>query len=391
MVLKAFDPTLGRAVAIKVLAPQLATSAAARSRFAREARAAAAVVHDHVVAIHSVDSWNGLPYLVMPFIPGQSLQERVDRDGPMDLKQVLRIGIQTAQGLESAHAQGLVHRDVKPSNILLENGVERVKLTDFGLARAVDDASLTQSGVVAGTPQYMSPEQARGEPVDHRSDLFSLGSVIYFMCAGHAPFRASSTPAVLRRVRTSSRGRSARSIPTCPSGSQRSSSAFTPRTRVIVSDRRAKLRNCSSEALAAVQRGLPVLVAPRKAGGNRRPILRGKSRCVSALSIAGFALALAAYRTKVRIVRRISSSGSPAEIAERTGDRDRRSIPRQVVIVIVESSDSEPIVGSGKPLVKRGTSRDSAGCRSARCSTRRSQRERPSRSRTTADDNVSRS
>ena len=198
--LKAFDPTLGRAVAIKVLAPQLATSAAARSRFAREARAAAAVVHDHVVAIHAVDSWNGLPYLVMPFIPGQSLQERVDRDGPMDLKQVLRIGIQTAQGLASAHAQGLVHRDVKPSNILLENGVERVKLTDFGLARAVDDASLTQSGVVAGTPQYMSPEQARGEPVDHRSDLFSLGSVLYFMCAGHAPFRASSTPAVLRRV-----------------------------------------------------------------------------------------------------------------------------------------------------------------------------------------------
>jgi serine/threonine-protein kinase len=93
-----------------------------------------------------------------------------------------------------------VHRDVKPSNILLENGVERVKLTDFGLARAIDDASLTQSGVVAGTPQYMSPEQARGEAVDHRSDLFSLGSVLYFACAGHSPFRADSTPAVLRRV-----------------------------------------------------------------------------------------------------------------------------------------------------------------------------------------------
>jgi serine/threonine-protein kinase len=181
VVLKAFDPALGRAVAIKVLAPQLATSAAARSRFAREARAAAAVVHENVVAIHAVDSWNSLPYLVMPCIAGQSLQERVDRDGPTDLKAILRIGIQTAQGLAAAHSQGLVHRDVKPSNILLENGVERVKLTDFGLARAVDDASLTQSGVVAGTPQYMSPEQARGEPVDHRSDLFSLGSVLYFM------------------------------------------------------------------------------------------------------------------------------------------------------------------------------------------------------------------
>ena len=136
----------------------------------------------------------------MPYIAGRSLQDRVDQEGPLEVREVLRIGMQTALGLAAAHAQGLVHRDVKPSNILLENGVERVKLTDFGLARAIDDASLTQSGVVAGTPQYMSPEQARGEAVDHRSDLFSLGSVLYFACAGHSPFRADSTPAVLRRV-----------------------------------------------------------------------------------------------------------------------------------------------------------------------------------------------
>lgn len=200
VVLKAFDPALSRFVAIKVLASHLAVSAAARGRFAREARGAAAVVHENVVAIHAVDSWNGLPYLVMPCIAGPSLQERVDRDGPLAVKEVLRVGMQAALGLAAAHDQGLVHRDVKPSNILLENGVERVKLSDFGLARAVDDASLTQSGVLAGTPQYMSPEQARGEAVDHRSDLFSLGGVLYFMCTGHAPFRANSTPAVLRRV-----------------------------------------------------------------------------------------------------------------------------------------------------------------------------------------------
>jgi serine/threonine-protein kinase len=200
VVLKARDLALGRTVAIKVLAPQLAVSGVARARFAREARAAAAVVHDNVVAIHAVDAWNGLPYLVMPFIAGQSLQERVDRDGPLAIKEVLRIGMQAALGLAAAHAQGLVHRDVKPSNILLENGLERVKLCDFGMARAVDDASLTQSGVVSGTPQYMSAEQARGEAADHRSDLFALGSVLYFMCAGHPPFRADSTPAVLRRV-----------------------------------------------------------------------------------------------------------------------------------------------------------------------------------------------
>ena len=108
--------------------------------------------------------------------------------------------MQTASGLAAAHAQGLVHRDVKPSNILLENGIQRVKLTDFGLARAVDDASLTQSGVIAGTPQYMAPEQANGDAVDHRADLFSLGSVMYAMCVGHSPFRASTTMGVLKRV-----------------------------------------------------------------------------------------------------------------------------------------------------------------------------------------------
>src|SRR5947208_5005996 len=113
---------------------------------------------------------------------------------------MLRIGLQIADGLSAAHAQGLVHRDVKPANILLENGVQRVKITDFGLARAVDDASLTQSGVVTGTPEYMSPEQARGELVDIRSDLFSLGGVLYTMCIGHAPFRAQTSLAVLRRV-----------------------------------------------------------------------------------------------------------------------------------------------------------------------------------------------
>jgi serine/threonine-protein kinase len=200
VVLKALDPTLHRIVAIKVLAPQLATSGTARRRFTREAQAAAAVSHDHVVTIHAVEEANGLPYLVMQYIAGISLQERLDKGGPLELKEILRIGMQTASGLAAAHAQGLVHRDIKPANILLENGVQRVKITDFGLARAADDASLTQSGVVAGTPQYMAPEQARGEAVDHRADLFSLGSVLHAMCTGRPPFCASTAMAVLRRV-----------------------------------------------------------------------------------------------------------------------------------------------------------------------------------------------
>jgi hypothetical protein len=200
VVLKALDEKLQRVVAIKVMAPQLATSAGARQRFVREAQAAAAVRDEHVVDIHAVEEANGLPYLVMEYVAGVSLQERLDRTGPLQLKEVLRIGMQAAVGLAAAHKQGLVHRDVKPANILLENGVERVKLTDFGLARAVADASLTQSGVVAGTPPYMAPEQAEGRPMDHRGDLFSLGSVLYALCTGRPPFWADSAVAILKRV-----------------------------------------------------------------------------------------------------------------------------------------------------------------------------------------------
>jgi serine/threonine protein kinase len=199
-VFRAFDEKLHRVVALKALAPQLATSSVARQRFVREARAAAAVTHDNVIAIHAVEDAGPVPYLVMRFVNGPTLQKKLDHTGPLSLKEILRIGLQTAEGLAAAHRQGLVHRDVKPANILLENGVERVRLTDFGLARAGDDASLTQSGVVAGTPMYMSPEQAQGEPVDFRSDLFSLGSVLYVMCTGHPPFRAPTSMAVLKRV-----------------------------------------------------------------------------------------------------------------------------------------------------------------------------------------------
>jgi WD40 repeat protein/serine/threonine protein kinase len=200
IVLRAFDDKLHRVVAIKVLAPHLASNATARQRFVREARATAAVNHDNVIAIHAVDDIGSIPYLVMHFVSGQTLQDKLDRTGPPPLKEVLRIGLQIANGLAAAHKQGLVHRDIKPANILLENGVERVRITDFGLARAADDASLTQSGMIAGTPQYMSPEQAEGKPVDQRTDLFSLGSVLYAMCTGHPPFRAPSTIAVLKRV-----------------------------------------------------------------------------------------------------------------------------------------------------------------------------------------------
>ncbi len=200
IVLRAMDSKLNRVVAIKVLAPEFAGNAQARKRFAREAQAAAAVSHDHVVTIHAVDDGEKVPFIVMECVIGQSLQQKIDKVGALGLKEILRIGTQIASGLAAAHRQGLVHRDIKPANILLENGIERVKITDFGLARATDDVGITQSGQITGTPQYMSPEQAMGQPVDPRSDLFSLGSVLYTMCTGRPAFRGDSTIAVLRRL-----------------------------------------------------------------------------------------------------------------------------------------------------------------------------------------------
>jgi serine/threonine protein kinase len=187
-------------VAVKVLAPHMAATSPARKRFLREARSSAQIRNENAVQVHAVEE-QPLPYLVMEFIPGETLQQRLDRTGPLELAEVLRIGRQVAEGLAAAHGQGLIHRDIKPANVLIEGGPQqRVKLTDFGLARAADDASLSQSGVVAGTPMYMAPEQARGESLDHCADLFSLGSVLYVMCTGRPPFRATTSFGVLKRV-----------------------------------------------------------------------------------------------------------------------------------------------------------------------------------------------
>jgi formylglycine-generating enzyme required for sulfatase activity len=199
IVFRAFDDVLQRVVALKVLAPALAATSPARKRFLREARSSAQVRHENVVQVYAVEE-QPLPYLVMEFIPGETLQQRLDRTGPLEVPEIVRLGRQIAEGLAAAHATDLIHRDIKPGNVLIEGGHQRVKVTDFGLARTADDASLTQSSVLAGTPLYMAPEQAKGEKLDHRADLFSLGSVLYVMATGRPPFRAATTYAVLKRV-----------------------------------------------------------------------------------------------------------------------------------------------------------------------------------------------
>lgn len=213
IVLEAFDSRLQRNVALKVLDPELAHDNTARQRFCREARAAASITHENVVAVHQVEHApeGDLPYLVMQLITGETLEQLLLREKRLPLKEIVRISLQVALGLAAAHAQGLTHRDIKPGNILLEPPNDRVKLTDFGLARIADDVKLTRTGFVTGTPLYMAPEQALGESSDPRSDLFSLGAIMYEMCAGQPPFQGNSALAILRQI-TESKHRSLREL-----------------------------------------------------------------------------------------------------------------------------------------------------------------------------------
>jgi WD40 repeat protein/serine/threonine protein kinase len=202
VVFKARDPQLERLVALKVMLPSLA-SRDARERFLREARTAAAVKHDHVVTIHQIGEERGVPFLAMELLDGEPLDSRLRREGKLAVGEVLRIGRESAQALQAAHEQGLIHRDIKPANLFLEGRRGRVKVLDFGLARAVQqDKQLTQEGAIVGTPAYMSPEQAQAQPVDARTDLFSLGCVLYHASTGEQPFRGGDTVSTLLAVVT---------------------------------------------------------------------------------------------------------------------------------------------------------------------------------------------
>jgi serine/threonine protein kinase len=201
VVVLAEDVHLRRQVALKVMKPAPEADDLARQRFLREAQATAVLDHDHIVAIYQVGEDRGVPFLAMKLLQGETLDDRLKRDGQLFIHEVLRIGREVAEGLEAAHERGLIHRDIKPANIFLEAGQDRVKIVDFGLARAVsDDVHLTKTGTIVGTPAYMSPEQAHGARVDHRSDLFSLGCVLYRMCTGRTPFKADDTLGMLTAI-----------------------------------------------------------------------------------------------------------------------------------------------------------------------------------------------
>ena len=188
---------LDRLVAIKLLPPALAGQGSLRDRFMREATTAARLSHPNIVPIHAVDEIGGFVFIVMAYVDGETLAQRVTGRGPMSASDVMRLLREVSWALAYAHAQGVVHRDVKPGNILLERGTQRALVADFGIARSAHTSGETLAGELLGTPEFMSPEQAAGEPVDGRSDLYSLGVVGYYALSGALPFTAPSAQAVL--------------------------------------------------------------------------------------------------------------------------------------------------------------------------------------------------
>jgi len=200
-VYKAHDPQINRSVAIKFLHASLAEDEEFHARFLREARAAGGLSHPNIVVVHDVGEIEGRPYMAMELVDGVPLADQLDKGHQFPIRDAVVIGLQLARALDYAHAHGIVHRDIKPGNILMLSDAKTVKVTDFGIAH-MDDAGQqhTQVGAVMGTPQYMSPEQTRGEKLDGRSDLFSAGIVLYQMVTGERPFKGETLVAVATRI-----------------------------------------------------------------------------------------------------------------------------------------------------------------------------------------------
>jgi formylglycine-generating enzyme required for sulfatase activity len=195
------DLTLKRPLAVKVLTPDLILSGTALERFRREAETIAQLAHPHIVPIHFIGGANDVFYLAMAYVDGESLADRIGREGRIGVDETARILREVASALDFAHRRGVIHRDIKPHNVLLERETGRALVTDFGIARTAEAASLTVSGMVVGTPAYMSPEQVTGSPVDHRSDLYALGIVGYEMLTGRPPFGGvTPTETLMKRV-----------------------------------------------------------------------------------------------------------------------------------------------------------------------------------------------
>ncbi|MEQ8835506.1 MAG: serine/threonine-protein kinase, partial [Lacipirellulaceae bacterium] len=338
VVFEAYDRKLQRSVALKLMSPALLAGESNGERFLREARTAASINHPNVVSIHAVSKIRELPYLVMELVDGDSLQQKLETEPPRDIDEIGALAAQIADGLSAAHAQGVVHRDVKPANILIERGTGRVKLTDFGLARRNSDDILTQTGSLLGTPEYLAPEQIDGGEVDFRADLFSLGSVIYHMCVGAPPYASNSIASTLHAVATTPPTpiRIARSeVPAWLSGLVECLHARNPAQRPA---------DAASVARMLRDRQRPAVVP-----GAGRSLANDRSRAL--ISIAAIAGALLLGLVLVMVSGRSTSSAYRAENATELMDHiEQREGDLEILLVSNEESRLEAIHLEGRSM-----------------------------------------
>jgi len=197
-VYRAHDKLLERTVALKILHEQFTRDDAYVERFRREARAVAQLAHPNIVTVIDRGEQDGRQFIVFEYVDGMNLKELLDQEGPLDPREAIELALQVARGLSFAHENGLVHRDVKPQNVLIDAD-GRAKVTDFGIAHALDVDGMTITGTIMGSSNYIAPEQARGEPVDEQSDIYSLGCVLYELLTGEVPFDGDNFVAVAMR------------------------------------------------------------------------------------------------------------------------------------------------------------------------------------------------
>ncbi len=288
LVFAAEDTVLHRTVALKVMQRGLASDAGCRERFLREARAAAAIEHDNIVTVYQVGEDQGVPYLAMPLLRGETLHDRISRDPRLPVAEALRIGRETAAGLAAAHDKGLIHRDVKPANLWLEADTGRVKILDFGLARtAQGGVQVTRAGQILGTPSYMAPEQARGAEVDARSDLWSLGVVLYSLCTGRLPFPQKEMYALLAAVAVAEPPPVRDLNPHLPPAL----AELIARLLAKKPDDRPASARVVVEAIRAIERGEQIRPPTRR---RRAPLVAAV--CLAVLGVAGYFAGPAVYR-----------------------------------------------------------------------------------------------
>ena len=286
-VLLAHDAELGREVALKLLDERLAEDPSFRARFAREARVAAGLSHPNVVTVFDVGETDGRPFIVMELVTGRTLEERLRREGALSANHVLAIARQVCAGLEHAHANGLVHRDLKPGN-LIEREDGTIKIADFGIARAVEGTELTEAGTIVGTAAYLAPEQAEAGTVTPATDLFSLGVVLYELLTGRQPWKVDSLAALAGRREAPPPELPADTPPGLRAAIDRCLQA-DPENRPASAAEVARLLDDPGEDATVV---LPRAAPSRRRRRSRAPLV-GIAIGVLLLALAGLGLALA--------------------------------------------------------------------------------------------------